>query len=112
MMGACRYRKLADCLNRVHGTRNRTGTDLDHETCHTRRTRARNNLGKQKQRDQPVKALCCKGGLGTAQPRRFGRNPGKGDAEGYQDLTCSLTRSREVCFIYTELSKMLRMPKN
>jgi len=84
---ACTYRELADYLNRERGSRNRAGSDLDRATCHTRRNRSRNNLEKQKQGDQPVKALCCNGGLGTAQPTRFGRDPGKGGAEDYQDLT-------------------------
>lgn len=88
-MGACRDKELADYLNRDHRARNRAGADLDHGTCCTRRNRTRNSWGKQEQGDQRVKALCCKGGLGTAQPRRFGRDLGKGDAEDYQDLTAA-----------------------
>lgn len=106
-MGACRCRELADYLNRDHGSRNKAGTELYCGICHIRRNRARNNLGKQEQGDQPVKALCCKGGLGTAQPRRFGRDLGKGDAEDYQDLT-SAAEIKGSCTPYTqtELSVM------
>lgn len=77
LMGAYGYGELADYLNRNQGTRKRAGTDLDRGTWHTQRNAASNNLGKQKQGDQPVKAICCKGGLGTAQRRRLGRDGGK-----------------------------------